>query len=300
MVDLSAGPLRIVELFSGVGGVSAAVQGTSAVVVAAVDTDEAANRVHATNWPAPVVCRNLSGRKLDFLPAADLWWMSPPCQPFTVRGKQRDVMDPRCRPLLRMLEALADVHPTWVALENVPGFSGSLAYDALRDTLRKGGWQTVEGELCPSDFGLPNIRRRWYLLAGPRPPRWPNPARMPRTPIRAFLDSQPDPELTLSPTLVSSYAKALPFSNPDDTDTCCFTSAYGSSPVYCGSYLRDEILGPRRFSPIEIARLLGFPKTFRFPEGISLRKQWSLIGNSLSVPVVGALLEDAISWQEAL
>eukprot|EP00438_Fugacium_kawagutii_P036545 Skav231225 [mRNA] locus=scaffold813:188111:190842:+ [translate_table: standard] len=37
---------------------------------------------------------------------ADLWLMSPPCQPFTRTGHRRDVLDPRCRALLRLVDAL--------------------------------------------------------------------------------------------------------------------------------------------------------------------------------------------------
>ncbi len=71
----------------------------------------------------------------------------------------------------------------------------------------------------------------------------------------------------------------------------CFTSSYGESPLKSGSYLRciasDRL---RYFSPREIARLLGFPASFRFPEGLSPRRLWSLVGNSISADAVGAIL----------
>lgn len=281
--------MTLLELFSGIGGVSAAVKGIGIDVVAAVDTDEAANEVHRANWPAPVFCRNLSARRLDFLPVADVWWMSPPCQPFTVRGRRGDVDDARCRPFLRLVEALSERRPTWVALENVPGFLGSVAHTALRDRLDALGYCVTEGILCPLDFGMPNLRRRAYLLAGPVAPPWPVPPRTARPPVREFLDEAPDETLRLTDHLLARYATALAIATPDDTDTCCFTSAYGSSPVYCGSYLR-EVGGPRRFSPNEIARLLGFPPTFRMPSSLSVKKRWALVGNSVSVPVARALL----------
>jgi len=47
----------------------------------------------------------------------------------------------------------------------------------------------------------------------------------------------------------------------------------------------------RYFSPREIARLHGFPEDFRFPPSLSTRQQYQLLGNSLSVTVVQALLE---------
>jgi hypothetical protein len=65
----------------------------------------------------------------------------------------------------------------------------------------------------------------------------------------------------------------------------CFTAAYGRSHVRSGSYIRTAS-GVRRFSPFEIARLLGFDRSFRLPPQLSLHKAWRLVGNSLSVDVV--------------
>jgi site-specific DNA-cytosine methylase len=59
--------------------------------------------------------------------------------------------------------------------------------------------------------------------------------------------------------------------------------------MHAGSYLRCGE-GARRFSPVEIARLLNFPPEFRFPAALSLRKRWHLLGNSLSVAAVREVL----------
>jgi tRNA (cytosine38-C5)-methyltransferase len=49
-------------------------------------------------------------------------------------------------------------------------------------------------------------------------------------------------------------------------------------------------LAPRYLAPCEIARLHGFPATFAFPPTVSRKKQFELLGNSLSVDCVAALL----------
>ena len=49
-------------------------------------------------------------------------------------------------------------------------------------------------------------------------------------------------------------------------------------------------LCPRYLAPREVARLHGFPEAFSFPPGIARKKQYELLGNSLSVDVVAALL----------
>ena len=71
--------------------------------------------------------------------------------------------------------------------------------------------------------------------------------------------------------------------------TCCFTSAYGRSHVRSGSYLQQDT-GVRRFSPTEILRLLGFPASYRLPPDLSLSKAWRLVGNSLAIAPVRAML----------
>ena len=46
----------------------------------------------------------------------------------------------------------------------------------------------------------------------------------------------------------------------------------------------------RRFSPSEIARILGFPSTFRFPEETTTAQRYRVLGNSLNVSVVAKLM----------
>ena len=55
---------------------------------------------------------------------------------------------------------------------------------------------------------------------------------------------------------------------------------------------REEIssLGLRYFTPSEIARLHSFPESFTFPQHVTLRQQYALLGNSVSALVIGDLL----------
>jgi tRNA (cytosine38-C5)-methyltransferase len=46
----------------------------------------------------------------------------------------------------------------------------------------------------------------------------------------------------------------------------------------------------RYFTEREIARLMGFPDSFQFPESVSRRQRYRALGNSLSVTVVSALI----------
>lgn len=64
---------------------------------------------------------------------ADLWTMSPPCQPFTRTGNQQHSDDPRSRSFLFLTGLLAKMEcpPRYILLENVKGFDESATRDGF-------------------------------------------------------------------------------------------------------------------------------------------------------------------------
>ncbi len=283
---------RLLELYCGIGGCAAAL-GSRAEVVAAVDINRDALAVYRRNFPHPVVARTIEALGAGELARwrADLWWLSPPCQPFTRRGLRRDDADPRSASLLHLIELLDQAPPAALALENVPGFAGSRTHARLRATLDRLGYRVAERLLCPSELGVPCRRRRFYLLASRRPLLEPPAERRARRPLAAYLDRRPQPGLWPAAELVDRYRHALDRVDPGDPAAvaACFTSAYGRSPVRSGSYLVTP-RGLRRFSPAEILRLLGFPAGYSLPPELPLATAWRLVGNSLSVDAVREVL----------
>jgi DNA (cytosine-5)-methyltransferase 1 len=295
--------LRILELYCGIGGCAAAVAG-AAEVVAALDINRVALGVYRANFSHPAwVCSLESLRDDDpRLRRAEVWWLSPPCQPYTRRGHGRDLDDPRSASLAHLMRVLERVQPAAVALENVPGFQGSLAHERLLAILGRCGYAVAERLLCPTELGIPNRRRRFYLVAskeGLRP--WAPLAPTALRPLASYLDARVAPELGVDAALVRRYARAVDVVDADQPGAVAatFTSAYGRSPVRSGSYLRQQHAGGhagdgtpllRRFSPDEILRLLGFPASYRLPAELPLDNAWRLVGNSLSVPAVREVL----------
>ena len=178
----------------------------------------------------------------------------------------------------------------------------------------------------PVRLGWPNRRPRYYLLAeqSPRSPHQGLLAEVARpkqntapaaiapagairaqpdipvpTRIQDLLDPTPCLSLRLDRDFLRRYGQAMHVVAAEDPAavTRCFTSAYGRSPVHCGSYLREagDAGVIRRFSPHEILRLLGFPPGYVLPPDLSTRRAWSLVGNSLSVPIVQLLLTPWLS-----
>ncbi len=295
--------LRAVELFSGIGGFAAAVAGCDVRVTAALDQDPEALESYRLNFPEHPIRRvdleRVTAWELTSLDA-ELWWLSPPCQPYCERGARRDLDDHRTRSLIHLMDLLERIppekRPRHLALENVAGFVTSRARGRLIPLLGCLGYHLRERLLCPTELGVPSRRPRYYLAASlsPLAPERATPC-IPLRPLAGYLDpaliETAPTELLLPEESVVRFGSGLPILDPADLSavTTCFTSGYGRSLVNAGSYLRCGSR-VRRFAPEEIIRLLHFPETFRFPEGMSLRRRWGLAGNSLSVVAVRELL----------
>ncbi len=287
------------ELFCGIGGFAAAAARMHIRVAEALDQSPVALGVYRLNFPDHHVRKadleKISAGELAGFDA-DLWWLSPPCQPYSVRGRKKDLGDPRARSLARILEVFPKIPqkrlPQHLALENVPAFAESQARALVVGLLSDRGYHIHERQLCPTELGIPSRRPRYYLTASREELTPPEPLLLQSQgrPLSAYLDPElddPPAELLVPPEVVARFGEGFRILDPADPNayTTCFTAAYGKSFMHAGSYLRCQT-GVRRFSPMEIAALLHFPPQFRFPESLPLRKRWHLLGNSLSVAAV--------------
>lgn len=291
-LKLKALTTRCLELFSGIGGFAAAAEQLGWRVAGAIDINKNAAAVYRMNFAHPVQVREIESlRPADLLRfEADFWWMSPPCQPFTRRGVQRDLADARTAAFQRLLQLISQLQPGMLAMENVPGFRTSRAADKLREILVENRYAWREFELCPSEFGIPNRRKRFFLTAAKdRELIMPRVPMVPRR-LSEFVSQSSNEKLFVDGS-IDEYAEAIDCVDPccPQAVAACFTSAYGKSPIRSGSYLQ---VGRRlrRFAPNEILSLLGFPAGFELPADLTLRQAWKLVGNSLSVPVVKHVL----------
>ena len=287
--------LRVLELFAGIGGFSAAFP--TAEIVNAIDIDQGARDVYLANFQHPYSVKEIASLPLEFFSQlrADMWWMSPPCTPFTQRGALRDLDDPRSDALKHLIHAVAALRPPMVCLENVIGFEISQAFQVLHERWTKVGYHVQTRVLCPSSLGWPNRRPRVYCIASlQRQPDIAMPTLKPM-PLIQFVDRNITPES--HPTLwpdketVYRYLDAMDrvSASNESAVTACFAASYGKTMVRSGSYLETET-GYRRFSPREVARLLGFSDDFLLPETLSFQRHWHLLGNSLSLPAVRHVL----------
>ena len=291
------------ELFCGIGGFAAActrLRRDGIGLITAVDIDRTALAVHAHNFPQQqrrvAELASFDTRRVK----AGFWWLSPPCLPFTRKGLQRDLADRRTQPLLHLIGQINSHSsgPRALAIENVPPFAESQTAAWVIQHLQQAGFETAWELRCPSELGWPMRRQRAYLLASRSGLRDLPPAAFKPLRLTELLDptdsTEPVPEeLRVPAAWLERYADAIDIVDPADPacQAACFTSSYGRSPVRSGSYLRLQAGVVRFFTPTEILRCLGFPDSFQWPADVSLRRQWELAGNGLSLPVVRWVLQ---------
>ena len=136
--------LKVLDLFSGIGGFSLGLERTGGFeTVAFCEIEEYPRRVLAKHWP-DVPCyadvRELSFERLetDGLGRIDCVVGGYPCQPFSQAGKRRGQEDDR-HLWPEMYRIVASVRPRWVIAENVAGHI-SMGLDEVLSDLESEGY----------------------------------------------------------------------------------------------------------------------------------------------------------------
>lgn len=350
--------MKVLELYSGIGGMHYALResGVAAEVVAAIDINLVANAVYCHNFPETILMnRNIESlntqelNKLDF----NAIFMSPPCQPFTRLGLKKDTLDNRAGSLLHILNLIPELKSLrYILLENVKGFEVSEMRDKLVHCMEICGYVYRELILSPCQFGIPNSRNRYYLLAKRKSLKFcfkqpslkidnlssnllkllpkskhsvlaekngkinSKSGRMCYT-LDNILENIEESKYLLPKKLLQKRAWVLDIRTSENNGSCCFTKGYGryaegTGSVYC-PFVDETIklkyseagnrennsdeqvqvlldLKLRFFSPKEVCKLMCFPEDFDFPEHITDRQKYRLLGNSINVHVISRLI----------
>mmetsp|Transcript_40194 Transcript_40194/g.65351 ORF Transcript_40194/g.65351 Transcript_40194/m.65351 type:complete len:444 (+) Transcript_40194:48-1379(+) len=262
------GVRQSIEFYSGIGGMAAALEASGArfEILKAFDLNIHANSVYEFNYRLKPCTRSIEHLRVrDLEGKARLWMLSPPCQPFTRAGNQKDIEDNRTKSFLHLLEILKvlETPPDFFIMENVKGFDTSLVREIMLKVLKSRGFNISEFMLQPKQFGIPNTRLRYYCVARRLSPfaaiedckgntngiltsipskstrdHIPHPPPIPS--LRDFLGdvlfvprSRAELEPFLIPKRVLSRCQGYRFdvAGPWSCDTSCFTKAYGSKHV---------------------------------------------------------------------
>lgn len=163
--------MRVLELYSGIGGMHCALResGVEATIVAAADINTVANEVYQHNFRnVRLMNRNIQSITVKEINKmnVDTILMSPPCQPFTRVGLKQDVLDARTLSFFHILKLIPQIQTLkYILVENVKGFENSETRNKLIKCISDSGFRHKELILSPCQFGIPNSRSRYYMLA---------------------------------------------------------------------------------------------------------------------------------------
>ncbi len=168
---MSAKP-KLLDLFSGAGGMSLGFAQAGFEVVAAVDNWRDALGTFALNEPsAKVFLTDMSDQRIarelfNSLPDVDVVIGGPPCQGFSIAGK-RDPFDPRNMLYKSFVEAIKIKKPKAFVMENVPTIASPTNAELFAEIIqdfKNLGYAVQARVLRASEYAVPQNRRRMFIV----------------------------------------------------------------------------------------------------------------------------------------
>lgn len=157
---------RVVDLFSGVGGLSLGFEQAGYKIVGSFDHWDKAVGVYRDNFSHPSFVADLSDadkiipdiRRLD----PDLIIGGPPCQDFSQAGNRNE--GKRANLTHVFARIIAELNPEMFVMENVERAASSEAYKAAREIFRSADYGLTEIVLDASLCGVPQKRKRFFCI----------------------------------------------------------------------------------------------------------------------------------------
>lgn len=162
---------RFIDLFAGVGGFHQAMRYLGGECVMAAEINKECRKTYQLNYHTEE--REIRGdvTKIDPKTIApfDVLCAGFPCQPFSKAGAQKGFQDKTRGNLFYTIMDILDSHPEvkFVILENVRNLADKTEnWDIITSELVQRNFYITEEPiiLSPSDFGIPQIRERVYIL----------------------------------------------------------------------------------------------------------------------------------------
>ena len=163
--------IRFFDMFSGIGGFRAGLEraeGFTCIGHSEIDknAEKAYRAVHNVkeNEVYYEDARTIDVRKM---PDFDLLCAGFPCQSFSIAGKRRGFDDARGTLFFEIARLARAKRPPYLLLENVPGLlsqNKGRTFTTILDTLSQLGYHVEWQVLNSKDFGVPQSRKRVYIV----------------------------------------------------------------------------------------------------------------------------------------
>ena len=161
--------IRYAEFCAGVGGFRLGIDASplNAKLVYANEIDAACARTYSRNFGRGFDSSDLLKLNPADIPDFDMLCAGFPCQPFSIAGKGLGFNDPRGNIFSKLAAIIDEKQPQIVFLENVANLvrhNGGKTYSAILERLNEIGYSVTSKVLDSSVFGVPQSRRRVYIV----------------------------------------------------------------------------------------------------------------------------------------
>jgi DNA (cytosine-5)-methyltransferase 1 len=172
--------LRVLSLFSGIGGFEIACEWAGMEIVGQVEIEPFCQKVLAKHWPHVKRMGDIKQVRGDEFGAVDIIIGGVPCQPASVAGKRRGTEDDRWL-WPEALRIVRTVRPRWCVFENPPGIlslQGGVPFDDILSEMEREGYKVGAYSIPACSVGAPHKRERVFIVGYsckiglPRKSRW--------------------------------------------------------------------------------------------------------------------------------
>ncbi len=308
---------NFIDLFAGIGGFRLAFERAGGNCVFSSEWDKFAQQTYRANY-GETPTGDITQIAASDIPDHDILTAGFPCQPFSIAGVSKHNALGNAHGFEHATQGtlffdvariIAEKQPKAFVLENVKNLkrhNNGNTFRVIEETLRDELGYYISQEIIDARHVVPQHRERIYIV-GFREPRqfeFPQfPASEPA--FKSILDPEVDAKYTLTDHLweyLQNYAKK--HQAKGNGFGFGMVDLEGVSRTLSARYYKDgsEILipqtgkNPRRLTPRECARLMGYPEDFNIV--CSDTKAYKQFGNSVVVPVVEALAKKIVESLE--
>ena len=322
-IDNSPRAFRFVDLFAGIGGLRIGFEGIGGHCAFTSEWDAKAQETYALNFPDN---HPIAGDIREYaedpglIPEHDVLLAGFPCQPFSLAGVSKKnalgrphgfLCDTQGTLFFDTAQIIAHHRPAAFVLENVKNLESHdkrRTFATIMNVLEKELGYHVQTRVISSEAWVPQRRERIFIVGFREPTKFdlaalelPSKADGPKLGSILQPHDEVDPKYTLTPRLWE-YLQGYKIKHEAKGNGFGF-SLFGPGDVtrtLSARYYKDgsEILvaqpgkRPRRLTPLECARLMGFDRgDRRWRIEVSDLQAYRQFGNAVVVPVVEFLAQ---------
>lgn len=294
-----------IDLFAGIGGTRTAFENVGGRCVFSSEWDKDCQKTYQANFNE-LPYGDITKINVKNVPKFDVLVAGFPCQPFSSIGKRQGFMHATQGTLfydvLRIIKGHTNKSiPKAFLLENVPGLithDGGKTFEIIIKSLEKIGYKVFYKILNSGDFGLPQQRKRIYIVGlnkkifGDKVNFEFPVGNHEKTFICDYLEEKME-GYSISEHLQETYLFKVDDGRPVIVDknsriqVKTLVSSYHKIQRLTGTFVKDGKTGLRLFSENECKAIMGFDKEFKFP--VSRTQMYRQLGNSVAIPVVEAV-----------